>query len=35
MSRDTTRTLFLNVGHFFDHMFMLLFTTVVIANTPF
>ncbi len=31
MSRDATRTLFLNVGHFFDHMFMLLFTTVVIA----
>ena len=31
MPRDATRTLFLNVGHFFDHMFMLLFTTVVIA----
>ena len=31
MQRDTLRILFLNAGHFFDHMFMLLFTTVVIA----
>lgn len=31
MPRDTLRILFLNLGHFFDHMFMLLFTTVVIA----
>ena len=31
MKRDTLRMLFLNLGHAFDHMFMLLFTTVVIA----
>lgn len=31
MPRDTLRILFLNAGHFCDHMFMLLFTTVVIA----
>ncbi len=31
MPRDTLRILFLNIGHLYDHLFMLLFTTVVIA----
>ena len=32
--RDTLRTLFLNAGHLYDHMFMLLFATAVIALAP-
>ncbi len=40
MSRDRARFLFLNVGHAFDHLFMLLFPTVVLVlerewNRPF
>ncbi len=31
MSRDITRRLFINVGHFYAHLFMLLFPTVVLA----
>ncbi len=31
MSRNRLRFLFLNVGHTFDHLFMLLFATVVLA----
>ena len=40
MSRDRARFLFLNVGHAYDHLFMLLFPTVVLVlerewNRPF
>jgi len=31
LSRDRVGFLFLNVGHFFDHMFMLIFATVAVA----
>ena len=31
MARDRARTLFINVGHFYAHLFMLLFPTVVLA----
>lgn len=31
MDARTVRFLFLNMGHFYDHLFMLLFPTVVLA----
>ena len=31
LDRRSARFLFLNLGHLYDHLFMLLFTTVVLA----
>jgi MFS family permease len=34
VQRDSIRTLYLNLGHFYDHMFMLLFATAVLKLAP-